>query len=64
MRNYAGRSVKDPPLGGGGFPLSHGYCGEECNFVPCDDGPGATIADYIRVQCGTQRRPVPGVASS
>ena len=38
MKNYAGRSVKDPPLGGGGFPTSEGYCGEECNFVSCDDG--------------------------
>ena len=38
MKNYAGRSAADPPLGGGGFPLSEGYCGEECNFVPCEDG--------------------------
>lgn len=38
MKRYAGRSLKDPPLGGGGFPVAEGYCGEECNFVPCDDG--------------------------
>lgn len=38
MKHYAGRSVDDPPLGGGGFPRTEGYCGEECNFVPGDDG--------------------------
>lgn len=38
MRHYAGRTKKDPPLGGGGFPVAEGYCGEECNFVPCEDG--------------------------
>lgn len=38
MKHYAGRTPKDPPLGGGGFPVAEGYCGEECNFVPCDDG--------------------------
>lgn len=38
MKDYAGRSDKDPPLGGGAFPRSEGYCGEECNFVPCEDG--------------------------
>lgn len=38
MKSYAGRSSKDPPLGGGGFPRSEGYCGEECNFVRCEDG--------------------------
>lgn len=38
MHRYAGRDRRDPPLGGGGFPRSEGYCGEECNFVPCDDG--------------------------
>lgn len=38
MKKYAGRSAKDPPLGGGAFPRSEGYCSEECNFVPCEDG--------------------------
>lgn len=38
MEHYAGRTRKDPPLGGGGFPVTEGYCGEECNFVPCEDG--------------------------
>lgn len=38
MKYYAGRSAKDPPLGGGDFPVSEGYCGEECNFVHCADG--------------------------
>lgn len=38
MTHYAGRSVEDPPLGGGGFPVAEGYCGEECNFAPGDDG--------------------------
>ena len=38
MEFYAGRSDDDPPLGGGGFPVREGYCGEECNFVPCQDG--------------------------
>ncbi len=38
MKYYAGRRTSDPPLGGGGFPVAEGYCGEECNFVPCDDG--------------------------
>jgi hypothetical protein len=38
MENYAGRDEQDPPLGGGGFPRKEGYCGEECNFVPGDDG--------------------------
>lgn len=38
MKHYAGRTAKDPPLGGGGFPVAEGYCGEECNFVPCEDG--------------------------
>lgn len=38
MEHYAGRTSKDPPLGGGGFPVAEGYCGEECNFVPCEDG--------------------------
>jgi hypothetical protein len=38
MKHYAGRSAVDPPLGGGGFPEREGYCGEECNFVPGDDG--------------------------
>ena len=38
MKYYAGRTPKDPPLGGGGFPVAEGYCGEECNFVPCEDG--------------------------
>jgi hypothetical protein len=38
MKHYAGRTSKDPPLGGGGFPVAEGYCGEECNFVPCEDG--------------------------
>lgn len=38
MKEYAGRKLSDPPLGGGGFPRTEGYCGEECNFVPCDDG--------------------------
>ena len=38
MEKYAGRSSADPPLGGGSFPETEGYCGEDCNFVPCDDG--------------------------
>lgn len=38
MKYYGGRRDDDPPLGGGGFPLTEGYCGEECNFVPGDDG--------------------------
>ena len=38
MKNYAGRDPNDPPLGGGDFPRREGYCGEECNFVPGDDG--------------------------
>jgi hypothetical protein len=38
MKHYAGRTTTDPPLGGGGFPVAEGYCGEECNFVPCEDG--------------------------
>jgi len=38
MKYYAGRTEKDPPLGGGGFPRTEGYCGEECNFIPCEDG--------------------------
>lgn len=38
MKYYAGRTKKDPPLGGGGFPVAEGYCGEECNFVPCENG--------------------------
>ena len=38
MKHYAGRSEDDPPLGGGSFPVQAGYCGEECNFVKCDDG--------------------------
>ncbi|QAB01169.1 hypothetical protein DC439_25605 (plasmid) [Agrobacterium tumefaciens] len=38
MKHYAGRDPKDPPKGGGGFPRKQGYCGEELNFVPCDDG--------------------------
>jgi hypothetical protein len=38
MKYYAGRSVDDPPLGGGEFPATEGYCGEECNFVSGDDG--------------------------
>jgi hypothetical protein len=38
MKHYAGRTTQDPPLGGGGFPVAKGYCGEECNFVPCEDG--------------------------
>lgn len=38
MKHYAGRTPEDPPLGGGGFPVAEGYCGEECNFVPCEDG--------------------------
>jgi len=37
MKHYAGRNAKDPPLGGGGFPRSEGYCAEECNFVRCED---------------------------
>lgn len=38
MKFYSGRNDKDPPLGGGEFVNSEGYCGEECNFYPCDDG--------------------------
>lgn len=38
MQFYAGRDPKDPPKGGGDFPRKQGYCGEELNFVPCDDG--------------------------
>lgn len=38
MKRYAGRDANDPPLGGGSFPQTQGYCGEECNFVPCEDG--------------------------
>lgn len=38
MERYAGRTPTDPPLGGGGFPKDEGYCREECNFVPCEDG--------------------------
>lgn len=38
MQRYAGRDPTDPPKGGGGFPRTQGYCGEELNFVPCDDG--------------------------
>lgn len=38
MQFYGGRNVSDPPLGGGGFPRREGYCGEELNFVGCDDG--------------------------
>ncbi|MBK6718936.1 MAG: hypothetical protein IPP45_03995 [Sphingomonadales bacterium] len=38
MKHYAGRNSKDPPLGGGGFPRSEGYCGEELNFLKCNDG--------------------------
>ncbi|AGS24359.1 hypothetical protein REMIM1_PC00003 (plasmid) [Rhizobium etli bv. mimosae str. Mim1] len=38
MKNYAGRDPKDPPKGGGGFPRAQGYCGEELNFVGCEDG--------------------------
>ena len=38
MKSYAGRSTNDPPLGGGKFPESEGWCNEECNFVPCEDG--------------------------
>lgn len=38
MKHYAGRNPRDPPLGGGGFPRSEGYCAEECNFVRCEDG--------------------------
>lgn len=38
MKRYAGRDEDDPPLGGGGFPITEGYCGEECNFVSADDG--------------------------
>ncbi|ARQ13114.1 hypothetical protein NXC12_PD00001 (plasmid) [Rhizobium etli] len=38
MKNYAGRDPKDPPKGGGGFPRSQRYCGEELNFVGCEDG--------------------------
>lgn len=38
MKEYGGRNGDDPPLGGGGFPRANGYCGEECNFVPGDDG--------------------------
>lgn len=38
MKKYGGRTNSDPPLGGGGFPVSQGYCGEELNFVACADG--------------------------
>jgi hypothetical protein len=38
MTNYDGRTKKDKPLGGGEFPRLEGYCGEECNFVKCEDG--------------------------
>lgn len=38
MKHYDGRTPNDPPLGGGGFPRREGYCGEECNFVHCDNG--------------------------
>lgn len=38
MKNYAGRDAKDPPKGGGKHVDDHGECGEECNFVPGDDG--------------------------
>ena len=38
MKHYAGRTSKDPPPCGGGFPFAEGYCREECNFVPCEDG--------------------------
>lgn len=38
MKDYAGRSTDDPPLGGGSFPNREGFCGEECNFVEADDG--------------------------
>ena len=38
MKDYGGRSVDDPPLGGGAFPNREGFCGEECNFVEADDG--------------------------
>lgn len=38
MKRYAGRDTDDPPLGGGEFPRTQGFCGEECNFVPGDDG--------------------------
>ncbi|MEH2703019.1 MULTISPECIES: hypothetical protein [Rhizobium] len=38
MEYYGGRDPKDPPKGGGGFPRTQGYCGEELNFVGCEDG--------------------------
>lgn len=38
MKHYAGRTRRDPPSGGGSFTDNEGYCGEECNFVPCEDG--------------------------
>lgn len=38
MDHYSGRDPNDPPKGGGGFPVSEGYCGEELNFVACEDG--------------------------
>lgn len=38
MEYYGGRNQNDQPKGGGAFPRTQGYCGEECNFVRCDDG--------------------------
>ncbi|ARP67213.1 MULTISPECIES: hypothetical protein [Mesorhizobium] len=38
MNHYAGRDPNDPPKGGGGFPVLEGFCGEELNFVACEDG--------------------------
>jgi hypothetical protein len=55
MKHYAGRTSKDPPLGGGGFPVAEGYCGEECNFVPCDDG---FVYGHFETIKGTEDRQV------
>ncbi|MGX5802629.1 hypothetical protein ACWGS9_15455 [Bradyrhizobium sp. Arg314] len=38
MEHYAGRDPEDPPRGGGRFPETEGYCGEELNFLACEDG--------------------------
>lgn len=54
MKNYAGRSDTDKPLGGGGFVRDEGWCGEECNFAPGDDG--YVYGHFETLQGETDRR--------
>lgn len=38
MKKYAGRNKNDCPIGGGRYVNENREAGEECNFVPCEDG--------------------------